>query len=243
MNEIRKILLLLFISINGIVLAQNRIELSKILKQLNLSEKQCKLNLVVSKPFPKIENETIVVIPEIAKEEEGLFELHSHILIVDTTTSKIKYRYFQSSKTNGWVSDAVLLAEIKIDTAPYKIAKNKRAFGIRVYFYNNSKPNPYSKESISLFTKEKDVLKNVLNNYMTMEYVGEWDTTCYGEFLKEEKVFIITNTITKGNFNILVNNKITETKNEYDKKGECVYKDKVSFHKTTLKFNGSNYQH
>ncbi len=112
-----------------------------------------------------------------------------------------------------------------------------------MYFYNNSKPNPYSKESISLFTKEKDVLKNVLNNYMAMEYVGEWDTTCYGEFLKEEKVFIITNTITKGNFNILVNNKITETKNEYDKKGECVYKDKVSFHKTTLKFNGSNYQH
>ncbi len=59
-----KTLLLLFISINGIVLAQNGIKLPKILKQLNL---------VVSKLFPRIENETIVVIPEIAKEEEGLF--------------------------------------------------------------------------------------------------------------------------------------------------------------------------
>ncbi len=238
----KKTLILFFLSINSVLLAQNKIQLTKILKQLNLSKKQCKLSLVVSKPFPNIENETIVVIPEIVKEEEFGFELHSHILIIDSQTNKIKHRYFQSSKTNGWVSDAVLLAEIKIDTAPYKVTKNKRVFGIRVYFYNNSKPNPYSKESISLFVKDNSSsLKNILNDYTAMEYTGEWDTTCYGEFLKEDKIFIITNNFTNGYFNILIKNKVTETKNEYDKKGECVYKDKVSFHKTTLKFNGVNY--
>lgn len=244
-NKYRKtilnILTLLFISINGILFTQNKIQLSKILTQLNLNEQQCKLDLIVSKPFPGSKNETIIVIPEIAKEEEYGFELHSHILIVNSKTSNIKHRYFQNSKTNGWLSDAVLLADIKIDTAPYKITKNKRAFGIRVYFYNNSKPNPYSKETISLFVKEQKKLKNILNDYTAMEYTGEWDTNCYGEFLKEEKVFIITNTITNENFNILVKNKVTEIQNEYNESGECIPKNNVSFHKTMLKFNGRVY--
>ena len=88
--------------------------LAKILKQLNLDKQKCKVTLIVSKPFPNNINETIIVIPEIVTEEEGYFELNSYILIIDTFTGIIKSKYFESSKTNNWVSDAVRLTQIKI---------------------------------------------------------------------------------------------------------------------------------
>lgn len=238
----RHLLLIFLFFISLVSYAQEINHLAKILAQLNLDEQKCKVDLIVSKSFPNNTNETIIIIPEIVTEDEGYFELNSHVLIVNTNTGVIKSKYFESSKTNNWVSDAVRLAQIKIDTAPYIITENVRAFGVRVYFYNNSHPNPYSKESFSLYKKEGITLKKVLNNFTIMEYSGETDTTCYGQFTKEEKLLILTKNTTNRYFNILIKNKITTTKNYENDNGECIRAKKAIINKTTLKYDTIEYK-
>ncbi|MFK7809426.1 MAG: hypothetical protein AB8F74_16600, partial [Saprospiraceae bacterium] len=110
---------------------------------------------MVTKVCPNNTKETIMVIPEVAEEEEDFFTLNSYILIVNNETGKIINKYFESS---AWQSDAVILSEIIIDTAPYNISENNRAFGIRDSYYTRSQPNPYRSSNISLFIKSENKL-------------------------------------------------------------------------------------
>lgn len=155
--------LFFFITIG--VYSQETSLLDSVLGQLNLKKSKIKTELVVFKSFPNNLNETIIVIPEIVDEGEMYFELNSHILIIDSKSGNIKSYFFESSKTNNWISDAIQLTEITIDTAPYKVSKNERAFGIRLHFIGSSRPNPYENEIISLFVQSKNKLKKILNNY------------------------------------------------------------------------------
>ncbi|WP_299435578.1 hypothetical protein [uncultured Aquimarina sp.] len=216
---------------------------NSVIQQLNLNKQKVKSDLIVSKVQPNNSNETIVVIPEIVGEEDEHFlELNSHVVLVNNTTRKITHKYFESYKTNGWTSDAIELREITIDTAPYNITDDKRAFGIRVYYVGSSRANPYANKTISLFVKSDDTLKKVLHNYHVMDYGGEWDTSCYGEFIDVKSTLIISEEKTNGYFDILIKSKITETKNTEDEHGECDSKEKISTEKTVLKFDGSVYK-
>jgi hypothetical protein len=109
--------------------SQESLEINAILMELNLNKESVKTDLIRSKIRPNNPDETIVVIPEIANETEDTFELNSYILIVDSSTGKIKHRYFESFKTNDWYSDAMQLVDITIDTAAYLITKSGLAFG------------------------------------------------------------------------------------------------------------------
>lgn len=235
------ILLLLFlISLN--TFSQDSTLINSVINQLNLDESKVKRSLIVSKTPPNNTNETIVVIPEIVDEGEHYFELNSHILIVNATTGKIINTYFESFKTNNWFSDAIVLTEIKIDTAPYTVSDENRAFGIRVYYIGSSRANPHNHETISLFIKSGNTLKKILDNYDVMNYGGEWDTDCYGEFIQEDKLLIISNKKTNGFFDILVKTKITETENFIDKNNNCDHTETVITVKTVLKFNNKEYK-
>ncbi|WP_103070127.1 PA3715 family protein [Aquimarina sediminis] len=216
--------------------------IDSVIQQLNLDKQKIKEEFIVSKVQPHNPNETIVVIPEIAGEEdEHLFELNSHIVLVDNTTGKITHKYFESSKTNGWVSDAVILSEISIDTAPYILAKDTRALGVRVFYYGMSKPNPYSNRTISLFVKSGDALKEVLH-YDVEDYGAEWDTQCAGESTSVKNTFIMSEEKTNGYFDIIVKSKITESKTYVDENGECEEeKDKITSKTAVLQFNGKKY--
>ncbi len=233
--------ILLFL-LNVISYSQDIDILNIVEKQLNLDKSKIKEDLVVYKIIPNDKTETIVVIPEVVSEGEGYFELNSYILIVDTKTGKIKNKYFESSETNNWTSDAVVLKDISIDTAPYQISDTNRAFGIRVHYYGMSKANPYSNTTISLFIKLGNRLKKVLNSFDLLNYNGEWDTNCVGEFIDEKKILILSSNKTNGFHNLIVKNQITVTKNFEDKNGGCDYKEKKTIKKTILKFNGREYK-
>lgn len=232
----------LFFSVNLISFAQSESLINTVVKQLHLDKSKIKTELVISKSFPNNPNKTIIVIPEIVDEGEMYFELNSHILIIDSKSGNIKSYFFESSKTNNWISDAIQLTEITIDTAPYKVSKNERAFGIRLHFIGSSRPNPYENETISLFVQSKNKLKKILNNYEILYNGGEWDTDCEGEFVDERKVLIISNNKTNGLFDILVKNKITETTNYINENDECSSIDNIRSLKTILKFDGKKYK-
>ncbi len=222
--------------------SQGETLIDNVIQQLGLNKLKIKEEFIVSKVQPHNPNETIVVIPEIeGDDDEHHFELNSHIVIVNSTTGKITHKYYESAETNGWDSDAIELSEIAIDTAPYMVSEDARAFGIRVYHYGRSKPNPYSNKTISLFVKSGNTLKKVLRHYDVMDYGGEWDTHCAGESISVKNTLIMSKEKTNTYFDIIVKSKITKSKTFVDEKGECDEENKITSKTTVLKFNGKEY--
>ena len=216
-----------------------------VLKNLNLKKENCNVDLIATQQNPENWDEIFFAIPEISNtdiNDETYFTYNSHIVVADANTGEIKQHYFESSKTNDWVSDAVFLAEIKIDTAPYLVSKTDRAFGVSVYYYNRSHPNPYSYKSLSLYIKKEDTLLKMLNKFNIMESHGETDTVCYGDFTDTKKILIMTKEQTNGYFNILVKTKFTKTKRRPDETNECIDIEEISKTKNVLKFSDGAYK-
>lgn len=214
------------------------------LEELGMTINDCDLGLIAEKIIPYSKDESIIVIPEIAENEGDDFYLfNTHILIIDHKTGKINSKYFESHETNDWVSDAVMMTDIKIDTAPYFIAEGKRAFGIRVSYMGSSRVNPYSYESLTLFERNEDELKVVLKNFVVEEFIGEWDGDCEGEFTDQKKILIMESSTTNGYFNIKVRDSISIIKNEYLKEeDDCVESEDFDILTDTLQFIDGQYQ-
>ncbi len=214
-----------------------------VIKTLKINSKKLIPSLQAFKILPNSPNHAVVVIPEVVEgsEEEHYFSLNTHIAIVNIETKQITHQYFESSKTNGWVSDAIVLTDIIIDTAPYDVTDNIRAFGIKTHFVGSSRVNPYESENLSLFVKMEDKLQKVLANYEVLNNVGEWDGFCFGKFIKEEKILIISPQKTNEYYDFIVKNKITETNNFEDENGECDYKETITHQTSVLKFDGKMY--
>ncbi len=213
-----------------------------VLKELGLDPLLVKTDLIVSKANPQTPNEVIIVIPEIVEEGIQYFALNSHIVIADNRTGKIIQKFFESSQTNQWVSDAIMLRKISIDTARYFINKKIRAFGVKVRYQGMSRVNPYTSETLSLFIKSGNRLKKILDKYSVMNAIGEWNGNCSGEFTDTKNTLIMSNQKSNGFFNILIKSKVTETKNEVNKNGECDAKVITTNQKSILKFNGKVYK-
>ncbi|SEE66901.1 hypothetical protein SAMN04487765_3706 [Tenacibaculum sp. MAR_2010_89] len=217
--------------------------IDSVIEQLNLDLSKVNTDLLVTKTMPNNSQEIIMVIPAYAdtNNDEHHFELNSHIVIVNSNTGKITHKYFESSQTNGWVSDAIQLREITIDTAPYLVSKNNRAFGVKVHYYGSSKANPYSNKTISLFIKSKNKLKKLLHNYDVMNYGGEWNTECVGEFTDVKNTLIMSKEKTNEYFDIMIKSKVTEIENSVGENGECDSNEKTTTKSVVLKFNGEKY--
>lgn len=224
------------------LIPQEETLIDNVIQQLGINTLKVMEEFVVFKVQPHDPNETIVIIPEIEGDyDEHHFELNSYIVLVNNTTKKITHKYYESSKTSGWDSDAILLSKISIDTAPYMVTKEIRAFGIRVFHYGMSKPNPYSNKTITLFVKSGNTLKKVLRHYDVMDYGGEWDTQCAGESTEVKNTLIMSKEMTNDYFDIIVKSKITKGKTYVNEDGECDEENKTTSKTTVLKFNGEKY--
>lgn len=212
--------------------------------QLKLLKEPSDLDIALHKVLPNNLEETIVVIPETVNEADDYYELNTHIFIVDNKTGQITNSYFESSKTNGWTSDAIFIDDIVIDTTAYKLTPSKNAFGIIVRWRSGSRPNPYRQERISLYTKERDSLKKVLDMYPIFEATGEANiNACYAKFNKTARELYESTCVTNGYYDILVDENISEEIYQEDENGECNPKEKViSTQKTVLEFSNGTYK-
>ena len=211
------------------------------LDDLSLDMLQVKTDLMVYSAIPGNMDQYILVIPEIVEEAEQYFALNSHVVIIDELSGEILQQFFESHEHNGWISDAIELSSIDIDTAPYMVTAGHRAFGVRVSFHGMSRVNPYESESISLFVNFGDNLKRVLHTYTAMESKGEWDGSCEGVETTSKKVFIMSENQSNGLFDITVKNKINVSKSEEDENGECNAKDTSFTETSVLKYSGQEY--
>jgi hypothetical protein len=215
--------------------------INSVLMDLKLDWIQTKTDLIATKVYPENPEETIVVIPEIVDEGEHYFELNSHILIADNRSGKVTHKYFESKKTNEWVSDAIELNGIQIDSTSYQISEDKIAFGVNVSYFGHSRVNPYSNKKLSLFAKSGDSLVKLLSNYTVENSGGEWDGDCDGEFNETKKSLRMSQEQTNDYFDISVTKEMIYTEQFKDKNEECLFNEKNDTENTTLKFNGWRY--
>ncbi len=220
----------------------DNILISSVIRALDIAPPTIKTNLIAIKTNPQNTNEAIVIIPEIADEGEQYFDLNSHIILANYQTGEITHKFFESSKTNKWVSDAIELKEINIDTAPYRMDEDVRAFGVRVRYSGMSRVNPYTGETLSLFIKSDTELKKVLNAYPVLEAVGQWDGNCSGEFKDTESTLLMSGQTSNGFFDIKIRSRITTTINKVNTNGECDALETEAFDVKKLKFDGAEYK-
>ena len=235
------LLLIILLLSNINIKAQNISLINQVCKGIDLDINKVKINLSATKINPADSSETIVVIPEISKESDDYYELNSWVLIVKTTSGKIKYKYYESSKTNGWVSDALKLRSISIDTAPYFVADNKRAFGVRLFFEGSSNIYPFHSESISLFLRENENIRKVLKNFTCFQYNGEREGECIIESLELKKILIMTNDVINGFCNIKIREKITKIESRPNKNGDCITEKSTTQKTENLKYRDEFY--
>jgi hypothetical protein len=183
----------------------------KVLKQLGIKETELRTDLFAVKVLPHAKAQTVMVIPKLISEDQGMFDIDAIILVVNNQTGTIIQKF---KSENSLFSDAVYISSITIDTAPYMLTKEIRAFGIRVNYVGSSRPNPYQEEHLSLYVQEKNSLRRVLTDEVVERYTGEWDTNCAGEFHSKKAILSFETEITNGYFNLVIKEHTTTTINE-----------------------------
>jgi hypothetical protein len=168
-------------------------------------------------------------------ENEATFDLY--VVVYDFLQQRITQSY---KGIDEYYSDAVELQELSIDTAKFILTEGIRAFGIRAFYKNGSKVNPYSEETFSLFLPENTSLKKILHQYQLSTYNGEWSYNCEGSWSDESNsMFIMDSKKTNGYFNI--KDKQTFIKKATDKNCDDKVVEKST--KTVfLKYNGKEYK-
>jgi len=213
--------------------------IDNVIEQLELDYGNVDSEFLRYKVNPANPKETIVFIPVTVEEDgEDFFQLSSYLVIADNETENIMYTYFEP---NSIQSDAIYLEEISIDTFPYHIDEDHRAFGIKVSHRSGSQPNPYSTSVLSLYVRFGDKLTKILKDYTVSEFNGEGDAICTGEFTRQEKTLSMSTDQTNRFHDILVKNKITDTMTFKDKDGECNAEEVLTFSESVLKFNEGGY--
>lgn len=166
-------------------------------------------------------------------EDDGWID--AYIVLFNIKEQKISCFYKGLSE---WVSDAFVINGIAIDTAKFILSEGERAFGIRVFTHNQSRPNPAGEEYFSLFLPKGKTLKKVLNNYILSASRGVFNY-CEGYEYIFDSMFIMETEKTNGYFNI--KNRVTFTTKVSD--SDC--KDEISEKRVEikyLKYNGKEYE-
>lgn len=235
---LRKIFIFAIYFISIICYSQENQRKENVLKSLKIKIENFDETVYSEKKITNSAN-YILCLPIINNQDIGLINYNLIIIICDIN-GKILKKYID---INSISSDAIALTSTEIDTANYLIKENLKAFGIRLNFRNNSKPNPYSSQNFLLFYEKKDSIKKILD-YQINEYRGEWDLNCNGEFEDETGYISFEKTETNGFKNLKIKTKIEKiflTGNN-SKTGDCNEKVLKSFKTQILKYKGGIYQ-
>lgn len=207
--------------------------INKVLHNLSLKSDSIDSEFSVTKPHPENKSATIVLLALPQGDDEDFQMYDTYLVIADTQTGTILYSLFEKER---YTSDAVRLTGIQIDTAPYRLATNVRAIGIRATYTGSSRPNPFGEETLSLYIQQGKTFTKVLHDFVTYQSTGEWDTNCAGNFSSSKSVLVILPEKTNGYSTIQVNTKTTDTEN-IPKGDDCLSSDTETKSSHKLIFN------
>jgi hypothetical protein len=120
------------------------------------------------------------------------------------------------------------------------------AFGVKVDFRGSSQSNPNSYTILSLFIKNGDSLKKILDKLVVYEYSGEVNVnpnSCNANINTEKNELTVLESKSNGYYNIQLKNIISNTIFEVNSEGECEGVEKSRVEKTSiLKYNTTEYE-
>ena len=158
-------------------------------EELSLSKDSVKLELLVSKVHPTRKGITIWCFPYVTEYDCGEECWTANLYVVLTKINKeiVSYGSFKGTIT----SDAVYPTNIWIDTAPFNISQDERAFGIRIESSNNSRAASYSGEEFVLVIEQNNKIKELLK-VSSRTFVAYGGGECQNtEVHNQESLFII----------------------------------------------------
>lgn len=138
----------------------------------------------------EFDNQTLLVIPEIAEEDENHVIFNNHVVLIDSQTGAVQAKF--SGEKDLYI-DAVGINKIEIDSLVYQLNTTTPAYGLKIYYSGQSRPNPYYGTQLSLYALEGDELIKVLKDYPIKTFNGETDTTCKGTFEEHSKKMKVLN--------------------------------------------------
>lgn len=194
---------------------------------------------VVCKVWPARAELALVAVPLKTtghpEESSGLADLE--ILAVDSA-GELRHRHREVHLLD-W--DAIEVSSIRFDTAPYRLAPDVLAFGLRVARRNSSRANPFSEESLRLYVPHGRTLQPVLSALEVEVSGGEWDTNCAGKFHETSRTVAIGEGSHHGFADLIVREQSTRsTPSLHD--GSCKSTELARKPKTyRLSYDGSRY--
>lgn len=177
---------------------------NSILKQAHLTSPQGLL--ADCKVLPQQQDQALIVYQQgeldINEDSEHAQSYQLHLLTADIQQQKLLDHYIDP---NSYTSDAMMLQDIRIDTAAYQLHPKLRAIGLRINFANSSSVNPYSYNILNLYDLKNH--RKILNNLRVGLDQGENDGRCNADNHSRSSVLIVLNTQHQGMFDLRVNSK------------------------------------
>ena len=178
------------------------------------------------------EGSSIAVPPN---DTEGLYDLT--VLLVTSDAGKILNRL---SQVNAFTSDAIMLDGIAIDTAPYKLGQNLRAFGVRATFNNSSSVSSWEHSQIALYVTQDNKLKQVLERLVVNNKRYEQVDDCIETLVNINRTLSISSTSSFGFADLLVKEKMVVDEGKKES-SDCKVTNRMMTKDYILHFDGTTY--
>ncbi|MFK3781575.1 hypothetical protein [Agrobacterium sp. NPDC089420] len=194
---------------------------------------------VVCRIWPAFPNRMLVTVPLISTQMEGGNEGDMDLLVLDKDTLQPMQRL---RLKDAMADDAVRIISVTFDTARYRLAPDKMAFGVRISTEGSSRANPFGDTTLRLYAINGEKLVPVLDNIVVSEGGGEWDTNCAGAFDNIERALSMDARSHKGVADILVTETAKSSVAKVTEKGECEsINDQPVTRKIRLTYDGNAY--
>ena len=166
---------------------------------------------------------------------EGLYDLT--VLLVNSNSSAIVNMLFQKGVLS---SDAIRLNNVIIDTAPYNLGQNKRAFGVRAKFGTLSSVGSWEHSQLGLYIPREKKLDYVLGRIVVENKVFQPVDDCIEKLTDITRTLSISKASNLGYADLMVKEKVIVDEGKREK-SECNVTKKIFTKNYVLRFNGEKY--
>lgn len=195
---------------------------------------------VICRVWPSRPELTLVAVPLMTRQSDDGNEGDLELLVVNTSDSAVRQRL---RLPHLMTDDALYISSIAFDTARYRLAPGKTAFGLRVSLQGSSRPNPFGETTLRLFRiDDTERLTPVLDNLIVSSNQGEWDTNCAGEFHTTERTLSMAPSAGNAVADIVVDETSTTTISTPGKDEACIDTKTAGSNSYRLLYEASAYR-
>ncbi|WP_421589858.1 hypothetical protein [Shinella sp. M27] len=195
---------------------------------------------MICRVWPSRPELTLVAVPLVTRQSDDGNEGDLELLVVNSSDSAVRQRL---RLPHLMTDDALYISSIAFDTARYRLAPGKTAFGLRVSLQGSSRPNPFGETTLRLFRiDDKERLTPVLDNIVVSSNQGEWDTNCAGEFHNTDRTLSMAPSAGNAIADIVVDETSTTTISTPGKDGACIDTKTAGSNSYRLRYEASGYR-